>query len=52
MAAFWATKADETDLDLTPRQLDGIVRGLRRRERSFELGRIYDDHLRTALPPD
>jgi uncharacterized protein YndB with AHSA1/START domain len=51
MAAFWATKANENDLDLTQRQLDGIVLGLRRRERSFELDGIYDDHLRTALPP-
>ncbi|HZC15305.1 MAG TPA: hypothetical protein VE309_00945, partial [Caulobacteraceae bacterium] len=51
MVKLWAEKADETGLDLTPRQLDGIVQSLRRRERSFELARIYDDHLRTALPP-
>jgi uncharacterized protein YndB with AHSA1/START domain len=51
LVSFWASKAHETDLDLTPRQLAGIVLGIRRRERSFELGRIYDDHMLANLPP-
>ena len=51
IAAAWAAKPAETGLDLTPDQMRRIVLGLRRRERSFELARLYDEHLRVALPP-
>ncbi|HLI66221.1 MAG TPA: SRPBCC domain-containing protein [Caulobacteraceae bacterium] len=51
IAELWAEKIAESGLALTPDQLSRIVLGLRRRERSTDLFDLYDDHLRTALPP-
>lgn len=51
IATNWAKAADESGLGLTPRQLEGVVLGLRRWEHDFELCRLYDVHMLANLPP-